>query len=236
MPNMGVVRAGSASLLSLLTVRGRARAEDFEWRGYAFPASRRVMLDLYGTDHDVRLWQAPETFRPERFGSRECGPCDFIPQGKGEHESNRRCPGEQIVIEVMKLGAKVLARQFSYVVPTQNLEIDFRDARHCRKAGSSSAMSMGLPETASCPVRRHGLGHSYAITSGRHRGAHRPRRRIETRRAFPVLRPPLPKSNLHVRLSTRVSHRPVCLSRRSGPDRYFFFGARPAGAYPSARA
>ncbi|SFX40415.1 Cytochrome P450 [Azotobacter vinelandii] len=96
--------------------------QDFEWRGYAFPAGRRVMLDLYGTDHDVRLWQAPETFRPERFGSREYGPCDFIPQGGGEHESGHRCPGERIV---MKLGADVLARELSYAVPMQNLEIDF---------------------------------------------------------------------------------------------------------------
>jgi len=30
--------------------------EEFEWRGYRFPKGRWVLLDLYATDHDERLW------------------------------------------------------------------------------------------------------------------------------------------------------------------------------------
>lgn len=56
--------------------------QDFEWRGYAFPAGRRVMLDLYGTDHDVRLWQAPETFRPERFVPASTVPAISFPRAE----------------------------------------------------------------------------------------------------------------------------------------------------------
>ena len=40
---------------------------DFEWRGYQFPRGRQVILDLHGTNHDARVWDAPEAFRPERF-------------------------------------------------------------------------------------------------------------------------------------------------------------------------
>ena len=29
---------------------------DFEWRGYSFPKGARVLLDLYGTNRDTRLW------------------------------------------------------------------------------------------------------------------------------------------------------------------------------------
>ncbi|WP_349572314.1 cytochrome P450 [Azotobacter salinestris] len=99
--------------------------QDFDWQGYGFPAGRRVMLDLYGTNHDARIWQAPEEFRPERFATWDHNPYNFIPQGGGDHERNHRCPGERIVIEVMKLGADVLARQLSYEVPAQDLDIDF---------------------------------------------------------------------------------------------------------------
>jgi fatty-acid peroxygenase len=33
----------------------------------AFPAGRRVLLDLHGINHDPRLWQDPGTFHPARF-------------------------------------------------------------------------------------------------------------------------------------------------------------------------
>src|SRR3546814_7986900 len=34
---------------------------EFEWRGYHFPSGRRVILDLYGTNHDARTWNAPRS-------------------------------------------------------------------------------------------------------------------------------------------------------------------------------
>lgn len=39
----------------------------FDWQGYRFPKGRKVLLDMYGTNHDARLWEQPEAFRPERF-------------------------------------------------------------------------------------------------------------------------------------------------------------------------
>ena len=34
--------------------------ERFEWNGHVFPRGRRAMLDLYGTDHDPRIWKDPD--------------------------------------------------------------------------------------------------------------------------------------------------------------------------------
>ena len=58
---------------------------DFEWSGYRFRSGTRFMLDLHGTtNHDPRLWEAPDEFRPERFRKRPPCPFDFIPQGGGD--------------------------------------------------------------------------------------------------------------------------------------------------------
>jgi fatty-acid peroxygenase len=98
---------------------------DFEWQGYRFPQGRRVLLDLYGTNHDARSWETPETFRPERFVDWDRGPFNFVPQGGGDHHMHHRCPGEWITIELMKQASEVLSRSIRYDVPEQDLRIDY---------------------------------------------------------------------------------------------------------------
>lgn len=97
---------------------------DFEWRGYQFPKGKRVLLDLHGTDHDARTWDAPEEFRPERFRRWDGSPFNFIPQGGGDHYLNHRCAGEWVTIELMKVASDSLARRIEYDVPEQDLQID----------------------------------------------------------------------------------------------------------------
>lgn len=97
---------------------------DFEWKGHRFPRGRRVMLDLYGTNHDASTWRAPEEFRPERFEQWDGSPFNFIPQGGGDHYAHH-CLGEWIAIALMKLAVDVLVRQIKYDVPQQDLRIDF---------------------------------------------------------------------------------------------------------------
>lgn len=105
------------------SVIGRAR-EDFEWNGYHFPRDRRLVLDLYGTNHDARTWDAPEEFRPERFRRWNGSAFNFIPQGGGDHNVNHRCPGEWITFELMKVALDVMANHIQYDVPRQELQID----------------------------------------------------------------------------------------------------------------
>lgn len=105
------------------SVIARTRCE-FEWSGYQFPASRRVMLDLYGTNHDVRAWEAPDQFRPDRFRSSP-QPFAFVPQGGGDYHTNHRCPGEGISIQLLKLAVNFLVRRLRYQVPEQDLSIQY---------------------------------------------------------------------------------------------------------------
>lgn len=99
--------------------------QDFEWKGYPFPQGQRVVLDLYGTNHDARTWDARDEFRPERFRQWDASPFNFIPQGGGDHVLNHRCAGEWITIALMKVALSYLAGRLTYDVPDQDLRIDY---------------------------------------------------------------------------------------------------------------
>ncbi|HEX8328569.1 MAG TPA: cytochrome P450 [Hymenobacter sp.] len=98
--------------------------EDFEWNGYRFPKGTLTLLDIYGTNHDPRLWQEPDTFWPERFENREPTPFDMLPQGGGDYLSGHRCAGEWITLSVIKQAVLFLARCLRYDVPPQDLSYD----------------------------------------------------------------------------------------------------------------
>jgi fatty-acid peroxygenase len=99
---------------------------DFSWQGYFFPKGRLVLLDLYGTNHDSRLWEQPYEFRPERFSTRNGSPFNFMPPGGGDYYTGHQCAGEWITIEQMKLAVRMLTREMVYQVPRQDLSISLR--------------------------------------------------------------------------------------------------------------
>ncbi|PZD96993.1 cytochrome P450 [Paenibacillus sambharensis] len=90
---------------------------DFTWRGYEFEEGGLVLLDLYGTNHDERVWNEPNAFKPERFQEWAGSPFDFIPQGGGDAYTGHRCPGEGITIEALKVTFDLLANEVEYKVP-----------------------------------------------------------------------------------------------------------------------
>ncbi|WFE94315.1 cytochrome P450 [Micromonospora sp. WMMD987] len=96
----------------------------FDWQGHHFPTGRRVMLDLYGTNHHPQLWPEPERFRPERFAGWRDDPYSFVPQGGGYHLGGHRCAGEWITIELMKQAVGMLTGAMDYQVPPQDLHLD----------------------------------------------------------------------------------------------------------------
>lgn len=98
----------------------------FTWRGYRFPAGRRVLLDLYGTNRDPALWDEPESFRPERFVAREPDPYAFIPQGGGDHFAHHRCAGEWLTVALMKRSLALLLAELRWDVPSQDLSVSLR--------------------------------------------------------------------------------------------------------------
>lgn len=80
-----------------------------------------VLLDVYGINHDMRIWGDPEEFRPERFSDKNYGPFEFIPQGGGDAATGHRCPGEGIAVDIMKASLGFLVSGIDYDVPHQDL-------------------------------------------------------------------------------------------------------------------
>lgn len=76
--------------------------KDFEWAGMKFVRGQRVLLDLYGTNHDGRIWVEPEAFNPDRFLQQTPDEYEFIPQGGGDAAHGHRCPGEGLTIALMQ--------------------------------------------------------------------------------------------------------------------------------------
>ncbi|SCF13385.1 fatty-acid peroxygenase [Micromonospora echinospora] len=98
----------------------------FDWRGHHFPRGRRVLLDLYGTNHHPELWPEPGRFRPERFADWPGDPYALVPQGGGDHWTGHRCAGEWLTIELMKQAVTLLTSAMRYDVPTQDLTLSLR--------------------------------------------------------------------------------------------------------------
>ncbi len=98
----------------------------FEWHGYEFPAGTRALLDLYGINHDERIWDAPDDFRPQRFLRWDGNAYELVPQGGGDYLTHHRCPGEWLTVELMRQSLEFFTKDIRYTVPPQDLSIDTR--------------------------------------------------------------------------------------------------------------
>lgn len=136
-------------------IAGRVR-ESFEWRGHRFEQGLRVMLDLYGTDHDPRLWPQPESFRPERFLHWQGDAYSLIPQGGGDYATGHRCPGEWITIALMKQAVRLLTSAMRYRVPEQDLSVDLTAMPTLPKSRFVLSEVRGLDQDPAPPPRAEG--------------------------------------------------------------------------------
>lgn len=94
--------------------------KNFIWRHHAFKKGTLVLLDLYGTNHDERLWEAPYTFNPDRYKKEKKTLYNFMPQGGGKLKGHR-CIGEPITMAMMNMALDVLINKISYELPPQDL-------------------------------------------------------------------------------------------------------------------
>jgi fatty-acid peroxygenase len=106
-------------------VAARVR-QDFEWRGYHFPKGIRVIFGLHATNHDPKLWDSPEQFRPERFRNWQFDPFTFVPQGGGDRDKGHRCPGDSFSAEITKAAVKFLTEDIKFDVPPQDLSLEMK--------------------------------------------------------------------------------------------------------------
>lgn len=98
--------------------------QPFAWRGHHFAQGDWVLLDLYGTNHDPRIWQEPATFQPERFRQWNGSPFTLIPQGGGDYSVNHRCAGEWLTLVLMHQAVHLLTTAMRYTVPAQDLTVN----------------------------------------------------------------------------------------------------------------
>ncbi|MBM7644898.1 fatty-acid peroxygenase [Scopulibacillus daqui] len=94
---------------------------DFTWKQIRFIKGTLVLLDIYGINHDSRLWEKPYEFRPERFKDWSGNLFDFVPQGGGDYYQGHRCAGEWLTVEIMKTSFDFLTKHIEYQVPDQDL-------------------------------------------------------------------------------------------------------------------
>lgn len=92
------------------------------WKQYYIEKGTLVILDIYGTNHDARLWSEPYEFIPERFENWSGNPFTFMPQGGGYSNTGHRCAGELVTVEVMKASLDFIANHLTYKVKKQNLK------------------------------------------------------------------------------------------------------------------
>ena len=97
--------------------------DEFKWNNTNFNKGERVLLDLYATDHDEKIWHGPEDFDPDRFKNWDGSAYNLIPQGGGDHYVNHRCAGEWITISLIKSAVELLL-DINYTVPEQDLSIN----------------------------------------------------------------------------------------------------------------
>lgn len=100
---------------------GARAKKDFVWNECEFEKDTLVLLDVYGINHDSRIWNNPYEFLPERFKGWENDPFEFIPHGGGDPANGHRCPGEGITVEIMKVTLDFLANKILFNVPEQDL-------------------------------------------------------------------------------------------------------------------
>ncbi|MEU6388051.1 cytochrome P450 [Streptomyces sp. NPDC046939] len=101
---------------------GGQAVTDLTWQGRTVPAGGLVLLDVYGQNHDERLFKDPYAFRPERFLDHAPARDELIPQGGADARTGHRCPGEAMTVGILETLAQRLAA-LEYRVPPQDLTI-----------------------------------------------------------------------------------------------------------------
>jgi len=110
-------------LYPFFPVIGGIARESFLWEGIHIAKGDWVLLDLYGTTHDPRLFPRPDAFDPERRLSWQDQDFRHIPQGAGDARETHRCPGERFTVATMREAIRLLVDEMEYTVPPQDLSM-----------------------------------------------------------------------------------------------------------------
>ncbi|PKB41325.1 fatty-acid peroxygenase [Pseudonocardia alni] len=125
-PDQGAVAAFAQEVrrrYPFVPVLAAVAREDQDVLGVPVPRGGLVVLDVHGTDHDPTHWPDPDRFDPDRFLAGPVDPDTLVPQGGGDVATGHRCPGEDVVLTMIAVATRTLAR-LDYTLPPQDLEVD----------------------------------------------------------------------------------------------------------------
>ncbi len=104
-------------------VIGGIARRDVEWDGLTLPKGGWMLVDLFGTCHDPRLFPAPQDFDPRRAMSWRDFGFGLVPQGAGDPHKGHRCPGERLTVAVIRCATRMLVQRMDYAVLPQDLAV-----------------------------------------------------------------------------------------------------------------
>lgn len=104
-------------------VIGGVARQDVRDGGLALSKGDWMIVDLFGTCHDPRLFPAPDAFDPGRALSWRGFGVDFVPQGAGDPHHGHRCPGERLTVATIRCATRLLVEAMDYDVPPQDLSV-----------------------------------------------------------------------------------------------------------------
>jgi cytochrome P450 len=122
-------------------VFGKARRA-FVADGFEIPAGWAVAAAVWQHDREAATFPNPERFDPERFGARNEGMHNayaYAPQGAGPPDGHR-CPGFDLTTIFMGLFASRLVRGHTWVLPEQDLSLNWRVIPPTPKDGLRAAV------------------------------------------------------------------------------------------------
>jgi len=106
-------------------------ARDISLNGFTIPRGSTVFGCLYATSHDGRVYEAPDTFDPDRFSAErnegadnpEFGGFEIV-FGAGDNRQNHRCAGLWVALVTLKLIVLHLAHTWQWELDDPDVEID----------------------------------------------------------------------------------------------------------------
>ncbi|MCF1685923.1 cytochrome P450 [Tetragenococcus halophilus] len=98
---------------------------DVDIDGYLVPEGSWVVLDLYGTNHDGRSIDDPDSFVIDRYVGKTKQisydeEYEMIAQGGGDFRAMHRCAGEWITLHTLRVFSDNLVNHYEFSVPEQD--------------------------------------------------------------------------------------------------------------------
>jgi len=144
----------TAPFFPMIGVRAKV---PFTWQGERFEAGDRILVDLYGTNHDPAHWPDPDDFRCERFHTPGGDADAFVPQGGGPMLPGHRCPGEDVTVMIMGRALERLVRLDHILVRPH--QVDLRRAPGLPRGGIVLTLGSGPTAPVTLFEDRAGFAH-----------------------------------------------------------------------------